>query len=35
MQALVSGGGRNGVDETLGFFAEVDASILAEMDEIA
>ena len=35
MQALVSGGGRNGVDETLGFFAEVDASILAEMAEIA
>jgi len=35
MQASNSGGGWNGVDETLGFFAEVDASILAEMSEIA
>lgn len=34
MQASDSGGGRNGVDETLGFLAEVDASIVAEMAEI-
>ena len=35
MQALDSGGGRNGVDETLGFFAEVEAAILAEMSDIS
>ncbi|MBK6727109.1 MAG: hypothetical protein IPG63_07585 [Xanthomonadales bacterium] len=35
MRASNLGSGRKGVDETLGFFAEVDASILAEMAEIA
>lgn len=35
MQASNSDRGRNGVDETLGFFEKLDASVLAEMADIA